>query len=95
MPTFSRLGILLRIRQPHEPSSRPPDRPSPGEAEEGEHSSGRSKRKGPPRVKKRASKRGEHSEFRSFDDTILGILNIFATNASAVSCGISCVSPAL
>ena len=44
MPTFSRFGILLRIRRPHEPSSRPPGRPSPGDADAGGHGSGRSQR---------------------------------------------------
>ena len=45
MPTFNRFGILLRLGRPHEPSSRPPGRPSPGEVEAGGHGSGRSKRK--------------------------------------------------
>ena len=76
VPTFSRFDILLRLRRPHEPSSRPPGRPSPGEVEAGGHGSGRSKRKGPPRVEKRASKRGEHSESQSCDDTILGISHL-------------------
>ena len=79
MPTFSRFGILLRLRRPHEPSSRPPGRPSPGEVEAGGHGSGRSKRKGPPRVEKRTSKRGKHSEFQSLDDTTLGILHIYTS----------------
>ena len=61
MPTFNRFGILLRLGRPHEPSSRPPGRPSPGEVEAGGHGSARSKRKGPPRVEKRAEKHGEHS----------------------------------
>ena len=77
MPTFSRFGILLRIRRPHEPSSRPPGRPSPGEVETGGYDSGRGKRKGPPRVEKRAAKRGKNSEPQSFDDAILSVLPIF------------------
>ena len=39
------------------------------------HGDGRSKRKGPPRVKKRAAKRGERSVFYSFNDTILDLLH--------------------
>ena len=30
MPTFSSCGMLLPLRRPHEPSSRPPGGPSPG-----------------------------------------------------------------
>ena len=61
MPTFSRSGILLRLRRPHEPSIRPPGRASPGEVEAGGHGNGKSKRNGPPRVENRAAKRGENS----------------------------------
>ena len=75
VPAFSRFRILVRLRRPHEPSSRPPGRPSPGEVEADRHGSGRSKRKGPPRVEKRAAKRGEHSELQSWDDTILVMLD--------------------
>ena len=64
-----------------QPSSRPPGRPSPGEVETGGYDSGRGKRKGPPRVEKRAAKRGEHSELQPLDDTILGILHIFIYHA--------------
>ena len=77
VPAFGRFRILLRSRRPHKPSSRPPGRPSPGEIEAGGHDSGRSKRNGPPRVDKRASKRGKHSESQSYDETILGILPIY------------------
>ena len=73
MPTVSQFGILLRLRRPYEPSTRPQDRPSPGEVETGKNGSGR--RKGPPRVEKRAAKRGEHSELQSWDDTILVMLD--------------------
>ena len=52
VPPFSRFRILLRLRRPQEPSSRPPGRPSPGEVEAGGHGSGRNKRNGPPRVDK-------------------------------------------
>ena len=76
MSTFSRFRMLLRLRRPHEPSSRPPGRRSPGGVEAGRHSSGRSKRNGPPRVHKRASKRGQHSGSQSCNETILGILHI-------------------
>ena len=47
---FSRFRILLRLRRPHEPSSRPLGRPSSGEVEAGGHGSGRNKQNGPPRV---------------------------------------------
>ena len=47
------------------------------EVKAGGHGSQKSKRKGPPRVDKRASKRGEHSEFQSRNDTTLGILHMF------------------
>ena len=57
-----------------EPSNRPPGRSSSGEVEAGGHGSGRTRRNGPPRVDKRALKRGEHSESQSSDETILGIL---------------------
>ena len=73
----SRFGILLHLRRPHEPSSRPPGWPAPGEVEAGGHGSGRSKRKGPPRVEKRAAERGEHSEFQLCDDTILQVSYIY------------------
>ena len=55
-----------------------PGRPSPGKVEAGEHGgSGRSKRKDPPRVDKKALKRGEHSDFHSGDHVHLGILYIY------------------
>ena len=76
VPAFSRFLILLRLRRPHEPLSRPPGRPSPDEVEAGGHGSARNKRHGPPRVDKRAAKRGEHSESQSCDETILDILHI-------------------
>ena len=41
------------------------------------HGSRNNKRKGPPRVEKRVTKRGEHSEFQSCNDTTLGILHMF------------------
>ena len=81
--------ILRRLRHPHEPSSRPPGRPSPGEVVAGGHGSARSERKGPPREKVRleltssegksegAAKRGEPSHFPSDDDMNLGILHTF------------------
>ena len=47
VPTFSRFRILLRLHRPHEPSSRPPGRPSQGEVEAGGHGSGRSKQNSP------------------------------------------------
>ena len=75
-PTFSRFRVLLRLRRLHEPSSRPPGRPSLGEVGAGGHRSARSKRNGPPRVDKRASKRAEHSDSQSCDETILCILHI-------------------
>lgn len=37
VPTFSRLGILLRLRRPHELATRPPGRPAPGEIEADGH----------------------------------------------------------
>ena len=77
VPAFSRFRILVRLRRPHEPSSRPPGRPSPGEVEADRHGSGRSKRKGPPRVEKRAAKRGKRSDFHSDDNTILELLHMF------------------
>ena len=77
VPAFSRFRIPLRPRRPHEPSGRPPCRPSPGAVEAGWHSRGISKRKGPPRVEKRAAKRGEHSDFHSFNDMILNLLHVF------------------
>ena len=78
---FSRFRILLRLRRPHEPSSRAPGRPSPGELETGRHGSRRRKRNGPPRVDKRASKRGESTlESQSYDETIPGILHTFISH---------------
>ena len=76
VPTFSRFRIPLRRRLPHEPSSRPPCRPSPGAVEAGGHGGARNKRKGKPQVEKRAAKRGERSESYSCD-TILDMLHIF------------------
>ena len=65
MPTFSRFGVLLFLRRPQEPSGRPQHscRPSPGEVEAGGHGRGRRQRKGPPRVEKRAARRGERSDY--------------------------------
>ena len=81
VPTFGRFRILMRLRRPHEPSSRPPGRPSPGELETGRHGSRRRKRNGPPRVDKRASKRGESTlESQSYDETIPGILHTFISH---------------
>ena len=71
VPTFCRFRKLVRLRQPHEASNRPPCRPSPGEVEAGGHGNGRSILKGSPRVEKRAAKRGERSDFHSEDSTIL------------------------
>ena len=79
MPTFSRFRALLRLRRPHEASSRPPGRPSPGEVEAGGHGSGKSKRKGSPRVEKGAVKRGKRSDFHADDDTILHFVRKFFT----------------
>ena len=76
VPTFSRIGITLRRRRPHESSSRPPCRPFPGAVEAGGHGGKRSKRKGPRRVEKKAPKRAEHSDFYSFNDTIMDLLHI-------------------
>ena len=45
--------MLLRLRRLHEPSTRPPGRPSPGGVEAGGYGSGRRKRNGPPRIDKR------------------------------------------
>ena len=70
VPTVSRFRITLRRRQPHEPSSKPSCRPSRGAVEAGGHGGRRSKRKGPPRVEKRATKRGERQFFPYFNDTI-------------------------
>ena len=75
MPTFNRFGILLRLGRPHEPSSRPPGRPSPGEVEGGGHRNEKSKRKGPPGIETRAAKRGERSDFHFDDHMHLGILH--------------------
>ena len=77
MPTSSWFYILLRSRRRHEPSSRPLGRLSLSEVEAGGHDSGRSKRKGLPRVKKRTARREEHSEIQPCDGTILDILQIF------------------
>ena len=74
--TFSRFIILLRLRRPHEPSSRPSVRPSPGVVGRGEHGSERSKWNGLSRVNKSASKRGERSESQSWDKMIPGVLLI-------------------
>ena len=71
MPAFSRFDKLLCLRWPHESSSR-------GEVEAGGRGTVRSKRKGPPRVEKRAAKRGERSDFHPFiNDKILDLLHIF------------------
>ena len=59
VPTFNLFRIPLRRRRPHEPSSRPPFRPSPGAVEAGGHVDRRIKRKIPPRVEKGVTKRGE------------------------------------
>ena len=83
VPTVSRFRITLRRRQPHEPSSKPSCRPSRGAVEAGGHGGRRSKRKGPPRVEKRAAKRRERSFFHSFNDTILDFMYIFVLQAAA------------
>ena len=83
VPTFSRIGITLRRRRPHESSSRPPCRPFPGAVEAGGHGGKRSKRKGPRRVEKKAPKRAEHSDFYSFNDKILDLLQIFITSGAS------------
>ena len=75
--TFSRFRIRLRLRRPHEPSSGPPGRPSSGKVLASGHGSGRSKRKGSPRVEKRAAKRGDLSVFHADDHAILLLLNLF------------------
>ena len=77
LPTLSQVCILVRLRRPYEPWSRPPSWPSPGEVETGGYGSGRTEPRASPRVEKSASKRREHSESQSCDDTILGILRIF------------------
>ena len=59
---FSRFCIPLRRRRPHEPSSRPPCRPSPGAVETGGTG---------------AATRGLSSDFHSLKDTILDLLHIF------------------
>ena len=78
MPTFSRFGILLPFRRPRESSNRPLCRPSRGDVKESGHGSGKSKRNGRPRVDERASRRGEHSESQTCDETILGILHTYS-----------------
>lgn len=52
----------------------PSGRAYPHEVVEGEHCSGRRKRKGLTRVKKMAEKRGERSDFHDDDHTILYFL---------------------
>ena len=86
VPMCSRFGFLLRLNRPHEPSSRPPARPSPGEVEAGGQGSGISKREGPPRAEKRAAKRGERSNFPSFNVLHLSILLIFTSSKGSVVC---------
>ena len=76
--TFSWFALLLRLRRSHEPSNRPPGRPSLGEAEAGGHGISGIKLNDPPRGDKRTSKHGERSESQSYDGTILGILRIQA-----------------
>ena len=76
VPTFSRFSIPLRRSRPHEPSSRPPCRPSPRAVAAGGHCAGRSKRKCAPRVEDKAAKRGERSFPPSFNDTILHFILI-------------------
>ena len=69
-------AFLLRLRRPHEQSSRPPRRPSPGAVKAGGHGSGRSNEKS-------ASRRENGREVRRsrgiqpWDDTIMDILHIF------------------
>ena len=79
---ISRFGTPLQRRRPHEPPSRSPCRPSPGAVTAGGHSGGRSSRKCPPRIDKKASKRGEHSDFQSGDQLYLGILHISILHSS-------------
>ena len=92
VPTSSRFRITLRQRRPHEPSSRPPWSPSQGAVKAGGHGGGRSKRIGPPRVEKKAAKRGERSDFPCFNDTILDLLHIsikYPTTTERASQGVS------
>ena len=78
VPTCSRFRITLRRPgRTRALEQAPPCRPSRGAVEAGGHDGGRSKRKGPPRVEKRAVKRGKHSDFHSFNDTILDLLHVF------------------
>ena len=55
VPPFRRFRLLLGLRWPHESSSKPPGRPSPREVEASGYGSGRSKRKGWPRIEKRGA----------------------------------------
>ena len=71
VPTFSRFRIPLRRCRPHEPSSRPPCRPTLVAVEAGGRGGARSERKGSPRVEKRAPERGARSFFPSFNDMVL------------------------
>lgn len=61
---------LLRLRRQHKPSRRSLGRPYSCGVETGGHGSGRSKRKGPLCIEKRASGRGENSGSQSCDGTI-------------------------
>ena len=74
--TFNRFRITLQRRRPHEPSSRPPCRPFWVAVKAGWHGGRRSTRKAPPRVSKSVTKHGEHSDFRSFKETILVWIHI-------------------
>ena len=86
VPTFSRFRITLRRFRPHEPASRPRRAGSPrAPSVAGGHGSGISKRKGSPRVEKRAAKRGEHSDFHPFNDTILELRHTFKCSYPTLS----------
>lgn len=65
-------ALLLRVGRPHELSSRPLGRPSPGDVGEGWHSCG-SKRKDPPHVDK-SILCGENSESLCCDDSYLDMI---------------------
>ena len=71
VPTFRRFRILLRLRRPHEASSRPLGRPSPDDIEAGRYGSGRSKRNGLLRVDKTPACGSAHarSELESWTGT--------------------------
>ena len=73
VPTFNRFRILLRLRRPQEPSSRPPGRPAPGEVEADRH--GRKSKQDVRLVSIKGPRSAEPWESQSCDETILGILH--------------------